>query len=86
MDIWTPSKRSEVMSRIKGRGNEATEQKLAALLEQAGITGWRRHLPLLGKPDFAFPKSKVGSVRGRMLLARLPQMLQASENQSEILG
>ena len=59
MDIWTLSKRSEVMSRISGRGNKATEQRLAALLKQAGITGWRRHLRLPGKPDFSFPKHKV---------------------------
>lgn len=47
------------MSLIKGRGNEATEQKLVRLFRRARITGWRRHLPLPGKPDFAFPKSKV---------------------------
>lgn len=47
------------MARIKGRGNEATEQKLARLFRRAPITGWRRHLPLPGKPDFAFPKQKV---------------------------
>lgn len=31
MDIWAPSKRSAAMSRIKGRGSEATEQELTAL-------------------------------------------------------
>lgn len=47
------------MSLIKGRGNEATEQKLVRLFRRARITGWRRHLPLPGKPDFAFTKQKV---------------------------
>lgn len=58
-DIWTKRKRSEVMSRIRGKGNKETEGALAALLRSAKITGWRRHLPLPGKPDFAFPKQKV---------------------------
>jgi DNA mismatch endonuclease (patch repair protein) len=59
MDIWPKSKRSEVMSRVRGRGNVVTELKLLALFRQNKITGWRRHLPLPGRPDFAFPKQKV---------------------------
>ena len=51
--------RSELMSRIRGRGNELTEMRLLALLKQRRITGWRRHLHLPGKPDFAFPKQKL---------------------------
>jgi DNA mismatch endonuclease (patch repair protein) len=58
-DIWTKKKRSEVMSLIRGKGNKETEQTLLALLKREKITGWRRHLPLPGKPDFAFPKQKV---------------------------
>jgi DNA mismatch endonuclease (patch repair protein) len=58
-DIWSADKRSLVMSRVRGRDNEATELKLLTLLKQNKITGWRRHLPLPGKPDFAFPKYKV---------------------------
>ena len=53
-DIWTKKKRSEVMSLIRGKGNKETENALLALLRQNKITGWRRHLPLPGKPDFAF--------------------------------
>ena len=76
MDIWTLSKRSEVMSRISGRGNKATEQRLAALLKQAGITGWRRHLRLPGKPDFSFPKHKVAVfVDGCLMAFASPQMV-----------
>ena len=45
-DIFTPAKRSEVMSRIRSTGNAATELRLVALLRAAGITGWRRHVPL----------------------------------------
>ena len=58
-DIWTKKKRFEVMSLIRGKGNKETENALLALLKQSKITGWRRHLPLPGKPDFAFPKQKV---------------------------
>jgi DNA mismatch endonuclease, patch repair protein len=58
-DVFTKAKRSAVMSHIRGRGNRDTEQFLARLLRLNHITGWRRHLPLAGKPDFAFPKQKV---------------------------
>lgn len=47
------------MGRVLGRGNASTEQVLAALLREAGLTGWRRHSPLLGNPDFVFPSSRV---------------------------
>jgi len=55
-DIFTKKKRSEVMSRIKSRGNRATELALMALLRNNHITGWRRHLPIVGRPDFVFRK------------------------------
>lgn len=58
-DVFTKGKRSEVMSRIRGRGNKDTEVALAKLFRANGIIGWRRHYPILGKPDFAFPKLKV---------------------------
>ena len=59
MDVWSKAKRSEVMTLIKGRGNKATEGVLLVVLRKNRIIGWRRHLPLLGKPDFAFPEHKV---------------------------
>jgi DNA mismatch endonuclease (patch repair protein) len=58
-DIWSKSKRSEVMSRIRGRGNEKTEVRLAKLMRAEGIRGWSRHLSIPGRPDFAFKKQKV---------------------------
>ena len=42
-DVFTKAKRSEVMSRIRGRGNKDTELTLARLLRAHKITGWRRH-------------------------------------------
>lgn len=47
------------MSAIRSRGNRGTELRLAELFRAHGITGWRRQLPLPGRPDFAFPKRKV---------------------------
>ena len=58
-DVFTKAKRSAVMSRIRGRGNKDTEIALTRLLRQNKITGWRRHLPIFGRPDFAFPKQKL---------------------------
>jgi len=45
-DVFTKAKRSEVMSRIRSRGNRDTELALAKLLRAHGITGWRRHILL----------------------------------------
>ena len=58
-DVFTKAKRSEVMSRICGRGNKDTELALAKLLRRHGIKGWRRYQPVFGKPDFVFPKLKL---------------------------
>ena len=55
----TKERRSWLMSRIRGKGNEKTEVRLLRLLREAGIKGWRRHLPIPGRPDFAFRKHKV---------------------------
>ena len=58
-DVFTKAKRSEVMSRIRSRGNRATELRLIALMREHGITGWRRNARVFGKPDFVFPAAKV---------------------------
>ena len=58
-DIWPPSKRSLVMGRIRSRRNRSTEMELVLLFRKSGITGWRRHLPLPGRPDFCLPCRKV---------------------------
>lgn len=55
----TTPQRSYNMSCIKGRNNKTTELAMIAILRQYHITGWRRHLPMQGKPDFCFPKQKV---------------------------
>ena len=58
-DVFTKAKRSEVMSRIRGRGNKDTEQALAQLFRAHRITGWRRNQPVFGKPDFIFPRLRL---------------------------
>lgn len=59
MDIWTAKKRSEVMARVRSRGNASTELSLAKALRSSGVTGWRRHKPIrcagrYVRPDFVF--------------------------------
>lgn len=51
--------RSQLMTRIKSSGNKTTEIRMVHLLRKGGVKGWRRHLPLPGKPDFAWPAQKV---------------------------
>ena len=58
-DIVNPAKRSEVMAQVRSSGNKSTELRLIGLMRRAGIRGWRRSYPLLGKPDFVFPKLRL---------------------------
>jgi len=58
-DVFSKAKRSEVMSRIHGRGNKNTELVLATLLRRHRISGWRRNQLVFGKPDFIFPAAKL---------------------------
>jgi len=58
-DVFTKARRSEVMSRIRGRGNKDTELVLVRLFRAHRITGWRRHQPVFGKPDFVFSKLRL---------------------------
>ena len=58
-DVFTKARRSQVMSCIRGHGNKDTELALIRVFRAQGITGWRRHRPVFGKPDFVFPKLKV---------------------------
>lgn len=58
-DVFTKEKRSDVMSRIRGKGNKDTELAMILILRKHHISGWRRNQSLLGKPDFIFPKQKL---------------------------
>jgi DNA mismatch endonuclease (patch repair protein) len=48
-DVFTKAKRSDVMSRIRSRGNRDTELALVRLLRAHGITGWRRQVEIRGR-------------------------------------
>jgi DNA mismatch endonuclease, patch repair protein len=55
----TPEPRRRIMRSIAGRGNKTTEAALATQLRRNALSGWRRHLPLPGRPDFVWRKEKV---------------------------
>ena len=59
MDVFSKRKRSEVMSRIRSRGNKDTELAMIKLFRQHRITGWRRNQKVFGKPDFLFRRSRL---------------------------
>ena len=58
-DVFTVTKRSEVMAAIRSRGNRSTELRLMDIFREMRIKGWRRNSPLIGKPDFVFPTLRV---------------------------
>ena len=58
-DMFSRKLRSEIMSRVKGHGNAATELRLIEIFRSEGIHGWRRRSRVFGKPDFVFPKSRL---------------------------
>lgn len=58
-DVFSKKKRSQIMAAVKSTGNRATETTLAKLLRRNDVKGWRRHLPLTGKPDFTFRDKRV---------------------------
>lgn len=47
------------MAVIRSAGNRDTELKLASIFRAHGIKGWRRHQPVIGKPDFAFLRQRI---------------------------
>jgi DNA mismatch endonuclease (patch repair protein) len=58
-DVFTTEKRSEIMRRVKSSRNASTELKLIQFFKNHKIKGWRRGYPLVGKPDFVFPKQRI---------------------------
>jgi len=52
-------RRGNLMSLVRSTGNRTTEERLASLLREAGLVGWRRHQKLPGKPDFVWRAAKV---------------------------
>lgn len=58
-DIYSRTKRAEIMSLVRGRGNRSTELLVVRLFRKCGISGWRRHVRLTGRPDFTFKDARV---------------------------
>ncbi len=58
-DIFDKSDRSDIMRKVKARGNKSTELRLIQIFQNNGITGWRRNYCVKGHPDFVFPNKRV---------------------------
>lgn len=58
-DIFCKEKRSSVMKAVKSRNTKTTELRIISIFKELHIIGWRRTYPLIGKPDFVFPKKKI---------------------------
>lgn len=52
-------KRSQLMARVRSAGNRTTELRLIDIMRKHHIAGWRRHWPLVGHPDFVWPKKRT---------------------------
>src|SRR6266851_8011485 len=53
-DVFSKRQRSEIMSRVRSRGNLATELRLIAIFREFKLRGWRRKNKVFGRPDFVF--------------------------------
>lgn len=58
-DTFSREERSRIMSKIRSRGNAATELRFIEILRKRKISGWRRGVKLPGQPDFVFPSKKL---------------------------
>jgi DNA mismatch endonuclease Vsr len=59
MDHVSTEVRSRIMASVRSKGNSTTELPLGRLLWAAGLRGYRKHWPVAGKPDFAWPGRKL---------------------------
>src|SRR4029077_3794878 len=58
-DWLSREQRSRNMASIRSKGNATTERAFLRLLREAGISGWRRHWKIPGRPDFVFRSRRV---------------------------
>ena len=58
-DVFSKGKRSAIMARVLGSGNRSTELRMIMLFRKHGLSGWRRHSQLTGKPDFVFLRQRL---------------------------
>ena len=74
-DVFTKAKRSEVMSRIRSRGNKGTELALVRLLRLHHITGWRRQVALSIRSSRGHETQTDGRQRGKPVRASSRRLL-----------
>lgn len=59
-DIFTPEKRSEIMSHIRSTGTAPERRMLGLLEEMVGVDSVEQHVPALpGRPDFVVGRLRV---------------------------
>jgi DNA mismatch endonuclease, patch repair protein len=59
MDTVRKEVRSKIMAAVRSQGNRTTEVAFGQLLWAIGLRGYRKHWPVPGKPDFAWPGRKI---------------------------
>ena len=59
-DPLTKAERSELMSKVRSRGNQSTEMAVEGVLYASAIRGWIKHPEdVPGRPDFYFSHLKL---------------------------
>lgn len=58
-DVFDKQQRSQIMQKVKSRGNKSTELKLILVFRENNISGWRRNYKVKGHPDFVFLEKKI---------------------------
>lgn len=58
-DVFDKRQRSQIMQKVKSRGNKSTELKLISVFRENNISGWRRNYKVKGHPDFVFLEKKI---------------------------
>ena len=58
-DVFDKQQRSQIMQKVKSRGNKSTELKLILVFRENNISGWRRNYKVKGHPDFVFLDKKI---------------------------
>jgi DNA mismatch endonuclease (patch repair protein) len=60
VDRLSKDERSELMRRVRAKGNRSTEVKVRLALVRRGIKGWKLHdHSIVGRPDLWFPLRKL---------------------------
>jgi len=58
-DVYDKATRSEVMKKVRAKGNKSTELKLIKIFQEQSIHGWKRSYQVKGHPDFVFLDKRV---------------------------